>query len=180
MIPSIIPLLFANSIPLIGVVFFKWDISSLFVAYWLETVVIGLVNILKMVKIREAGGFFDYFPIVFYIVHFGLYCYGLLSFSVKYLIISKISIMSGLISSIPFLWSHLYSYYQNYLGKKEFLMTSIGKLTIQPYKRIIVMHFSFSLTAILIGLKRNTIWGVVLMVIIKTLFDVLAHLREHK
>lgn len=46
----IISLLVSNSIPLIGVLFFNWDLFSIFFLYWLETAVIGIYAIPKAYK----------------------------------------------------------------------------------------------------------------------------------
>ena len=46
--PSVIVLLVANLIPILGVLFFDWDVVSLLKIYWAENVAVGLVNVLKM------------------------------------------------------------------------------------------------------------------------------------
>ncbi len=50
--PSINALLISNLVPLIGIIFFDWNIFSIMIAYWLENLVIGFYNILK---IKKAG-----------------------------------------------------------------------------------------------------------------------------
>jgi hypothetical protein len=42
-------LIAANVLPLIGVVFFGWDAFAIISLYWVENVVIGAINVLKMV-----------------------------------------------------------------------------------------------------------------------------------
>ena len=44
-----------NLIPLIGVLLFGWDLPSILVMYWIETGVIGLVNVLKIRKSMALG-----------------------------------------------------------------------------------------------------------------------------
>ena len=87
---------------------------------------------------------------------------------------------SNLILGTTFLISHLYSCYCNFLINKEFSNSSLEALTCNSCRQVIVMHLSFALTIILIGLNRNKIWGLVLMIVVKTMFDVLSHLKEHK
>jgi Family of unknown function (DUF6498) len=61
---GLIPVVTGNLIPLIGVVLFGWDLPSVLVMYWIETGVVGLVNVLKIHKamglgrptVDEAGG----------------------------------------------------------------------------------------------------------------------------
>ena len=42
--PSVLLLIGANLVPLIGVLFFKWDIFSIMLLYWLESGVVGFLN----------------------------------------------------------------------------------------------------------------------------------------
>jgi hypothetical protein len=47
--PSAIALIAANVLPLFGVIFLKWDAFSIVALYWTENVVIGAINVLKMI-----------------------------------------------------------------------------------------------------------------------------------
>ena len=53
--PSIFILILANSLPLLGILFFSWDVFSLLFLYWLETIVIGFFNVLKISLQNELG-----------------------------------------------------------------------------------------------------------------------------
>lgn len=57
-------LLLANLVPLVGVLFFHWDVFSLLLSYWMENVVIGFYNILKMPR-AEGKVFVNGHKIVF-------------------------------------------------------------------------------------------------------------------
>jgi len=48
-------LLFANSIPLAGVLLWQWSVSSVVILYWFENVVIGVVNVLRMAFASPAN-----------------------------------------------------------------------------------------------------------------------------
>lgn len=47
--PSVVVLLAANVIPLLGVLFLGWSTFAIVVLYWAENVIIGMINVLKMV-----------------------------------------------------------------------------------------------------------------------------------
>lgn len=47
--PSAISLVVANTLPMIGVLFWGWSTFAVVVVYWAENVIIGLINVLKMV-----------------------------------------------------------------------------------------------------------------------------------
>jgi len=51
---SIGSLILSNLIPLIGVLFFGWDVSTILILYWSENVIIGFYNIFKMAMARGA------------------------------------------------------------------------------------------------------------------------------
>jgi hypothetical protein len=69
----LIALLIANAMPLIGVLFFKWDAFLIVLLYWSENVAVGLYNVLKMATAQvkyplEVVG--RLFPIGFFIIHY--------------------------------------------------------------------------------------------------------------
>ena len=46
----LIALVAGNIVPLVGVLLFGWDLPSILVMYWIETAVVGLINVLKIHK----------------------------------------------------------------------------------------------------------------------------------
>lgn len=57
--PSAKVLIIANLFPLIGVIFLGWSVFNIVVLYWMENLVIGVINILKMITCRpdlDEGG----------------------------------------------------------------------------------------------------------------------------
>jgi hypothetical protein len=48
-------LIAANALPLLGVLFLGWDTFSIVLLYWTENVVIGAINVLKMLTCSRAG-----------------------------------------------------------------------------------------------------------------------------
>lgn len=46
--PTVISLLIANSVPLLGVLLLGWSTFAIVVIYWAENVIIGMINVLKM------------------------------------------------------------------------------------------------------------------------------------
>jgi hypothetical protein len=47
---AVVALLVANAIPLVGVLFFGWNVWTILIVYWLENGIVGFFNILKMAK----------------------------------------------------------------------------------------------------------------------------------
>src|SRR2546429_5557104 len=72
--PSVIALVAANLVPLVGVFVFRWEGFPLLFLFWLENIVVGVSNVLKMLfaaprdVARWAG---KLFVIPFFCVHYG-------------------------------------------------------------------------------------------------------------
>ncbi len=47
-IGAVVALLAANAIPLVGVLFFGWNVWTILIVYWLENGIVGVFNVLKM------------------------------------------------------------------------------------------------------------------------------------
>jgi hypothetical protein len=74
---SIQALTVANLLPLFGVVFLGWDAAAIVLLYWIENLIVGSINILRMILVKvesTAGQFQKLFMIPFFCVHFGGFC----------------------------------------------------------------------------------------------------------
>ena len=74
---SIQALTVANLMPLFGVVFMGWDAAAIVLLYWIENLIIGLINIFRMILVKvesPAGQFQKLFMIPFFCIHFGGFC----------------------------------------------------------------------------------------------------------
>ncbi|MBT8331610.1 MAG: hypothetical protein KJP06_04705 [Deltaproteobacteria bacterium] len=74
---SIVALSVANLVPLIGVLFLGWDAAAIVLLYWIENLIVGFFNILRMflVKVESRSKLFQkFFMIPFFCVHFGGFC----------------------------------------------------------------------------------------------------------
>ena len=107
--PSAYALIFANLLPAAGVMLFDWNVVSILLLYWAESVVIGIMNVLRLVccqtddilqgfplpagrllpdKVSAAmsnsipkdyGRGVKIFMVPFFMVHYGGFCFGHLS-----------------------------------------------------------------------------------------------------
>ncbi len=197
-------LIIANIIPLLGVVLLNWSIFVLLFVYWLENVVIGIYNILKLLRCQVdwkkvdlkitpaflgiARVLVKFFIILFFIFHFGVFTlvHGIflfVLFSVPDLahvgLVQDVFLNDAILMFIVLMISHGVSYYQNFLGKKEYKSLNIIEIYKAPYSRIFVMHFVILLGAFLSVLFGTPLLLLILLVILKTVVDLTGHLREH-
>ena len=98
---SSLVLILANLIPVVGVLLYDWDVLSILLLYWTESVVIGVLNVARMLacesgdvlqgmlavmdrpvpeEVREnlpriGGAALKFFLIPFFVVHYGMFCF---------------------------------------------------------------------------------------------------------
>lgn len=72
---SLVFLIAANLIPIAGVLFFGWEAGFVIGLFWIENLIIGVFNIIKMLAVswqrRTKKGLFE---TAFFLVHYGLFC----------------------------------------------------------------------------------------------------------
>ena len=76
---SIAALTVANLVPLLGVFFLGWEAAAIVLLYWIENLIVGFFNILRMIMVKvesPAKQFQKLFIIPFFCVHFGGFCAG--------------------------------------------------------------------------------------------------------
>lgn len=74
---SIKVLAVANLVPLLGVLLLDWDAAAIVLLYWIENLIIGLLNIFRMILVKvksPSRQFQKLFMIPFFSVHFGGFC----------------------------------------------------------------------------------------------------------
>jgi hypothetical protein len=74
---SLAALIGANLIPFIGIFVFHWDVKFIVLLYWIENLIAGFYNILKMAFLKmdqAAGNLGKLFIIPFFCVHYGGFC----------------------------------------------------------------------------------------------------------
>ncbi|MGB5333103.1 MAG: DUF6498-containing protein [Woeseiaceae bacterium] len=189
--PSVIALVLANLVPLLGVLLFGWRVLDILMLYWAENVVIGVVNVLRMSVCRSG---MKLFLIPFFIVHYGFFCYGHL------LAVTGIfSESMGTATAWPYffgtplaeawkspLWiaiaaiavSHMFSFFTNFLAGGEYRRTSATDLMSRPYGRIVVLHVAIIFGAALIDSLGSPIMMLVVLIAAKTALDLRLHLLE--
>lgn len=149
-----------NIIPLVGVLFFHWSVSALLLSYWLENVVIGLYQVLRMGRatmnypvsekntlvigpLRPVQLAEKIFYPIFFCVHYGFFLLGhlyFLRFFGEVLGENMVFTSAIVLSMLPFFVTHGKIYVEKFLGEKEYERVALAKLFIGPYRRIFVMH----------------------------------------
>jgi hypothetical protein len=76
--------------------------------------------------------------------------------------------------------SHGTSFWLNYLGRGEYRSVSPAQLMLAPYGRLVILHLTIILGAMLSIWIGSPVGSLLLLVILKTALDLVFHLREHR
>ncbi|OHA47862.1 MAG: hypothetical protein A2806_02365 [Candidatus Terrybacteria bacterium RIFCSPHIGHO2_01_FULL_48_17] len=158
------------------------NLFSLLLFYWLETAVIGCYNIMKLAIIKEsyAAKAVRNFA-ASWIIALGLYFIFLMVFT---------QLIPGLEREFPTLkvtlliffsyaGSHGVSFWQNFIGKREYKSTTAKEQIKAPAGRLLVLHFAIVIGALVFGGRLSSTIALRLFITLKTLIDLDAHFKEH-
>jgi len=187
---SSLALIIGNLIPIIGVIFFSWELYPIVLLYWLENLVIGVLNIIKMLSCADGGLLLQkLFMSVFFVVHYGMFCFGHGTFVVELFGNDDASLnqVPLLILDSVLKWallalilSHSFSMLSNYYMRGEYKKLSTKDVMFMPYKRIIVLHVFIIFGAMALQTFGVTQLGLIALAIVKILADLLSHKMEHR
>jgi len=196
-LPSATALVAANLIPLAGVVLFGWDVFVVVFLFWLENVIVGFFNLLRMLWVERGA---ERFPLAkllvmpFFLVHYGMFTaiHGIFVLVLFGGMAERVSgfpdvrTVSDLVTQyhlwIPVLAlfaSHGYSFVTNYVAEQEYRRVTLQQLMQQPYSRVVVLHLTILFGGFLVMALKLPVVGAFLLVVLKIGVDLRAHMREH-
>jgi len=222
LLPSAWVLIVANLSMLAGVLVWHWSVFDIVLLYWVENLVIGIINVFRMLlatgeprlaataskRMRQwqagqsinregrrvlANNAFKFFLIPFFILHYGMFCYG---HGVFVLGMFGIEAVHGRdISPFRFLdlvspafgfaiatlaLSHTFSFFNNFLLGGEFRRSHAAMLMMRPYGRIVALHITILLGAFLTEFIGSPVGMLVVLVLLKTMADLALHETERR
>ncbi len=72
--PSVAALILANLVPLAGVLWMGWEVGDVVLLYWIENLIVGVFNVLRIlaVRIRDPAAWLGKLVLIpFFAVHYG-------------------------------------------------------------------------------------------------------------
>ena len=194
---SLAALVAANAMPLYGVVFLHWKVFPLILFFWAENVVIGVFNILRMLAAKPSEGLVwlaKLFFIPFFTFHYGMFTFvhgvfvvglfgGLFRQGASaptaesvWQVVRDNQLHYALLALVV---SHGISFLANYIGRGEYRTTSLQRLMIAPYGRVVVLHLAVLFGGFLVMATNSSVAALILLIVLKVALDIVAHLREH-
>ena len=189
-------LIIVNLIPLYGVWFEGWNASQVFLVYCLETVIIGIVNVLKMACVTifvrkkdtwQNGGISTmlsgWFFIFFFIFHYGFFVFvqtqiffsvsGLVPggfFLTSYAKIPALLDDNGRLMLLIFVAYYTLQNIFDFFLSGSYKTISLGRLMFEPYIRIFVQQFVVILGSMFLSFGAGKIF-ILIFIIVKIFFE---------
>lgn len=129
------------------------------------------------------------FVIPFFMIHYGMFCFGHISIVTSIFAVSGTT--PGSFGALPgasdtgfwivvaaIFFSHLFSYFVNFIGKGEYRRTGLMTLMMRPYGRIMAMHITVVVGAGLTMVLADPLPMLVVLVVMKTAIDLKMHNGE--
>lgn len=190
-------LIFANLLPVYGVWFQGWSPTEAFVVYALETLIAGILTIVKlgiMTFVRKQDNWYNegsstrvsgLFFIFFFTVHFGLFA------AVQTSIFSHAARLVPANAGLLHFFFHWYEYVNRdvaimlaafvisylirgllpFIMKEEYRSMSMTRVMFQPYGRIVVQQFTVILGSMFLSLNLGKVF-ILVFALAKILFEV--------
>lgn len=181
-------LLLSNLITLVIAIVFHWSILTLLWGYWLQSVIIGLFTVVKLLMFgyrnKHQGLFLKAVrDSVFFTFHYGI-------FHAVYLLFLYFFSTGGatgfhfrqpdyigiaFIGSLFFV-NHFYSFIKNYVWEKKTIASSTNQIFLEPYKRIFPMHMTIIAAGFFSALVPSAETPLIIVfLLLKTLADLKSH-----
>jgi hypothetical protein len=202
-------LVISNVITIIFALVERWELITVLLIYWCQSVIIGYFNyqrILKLKKFTTKNLFVNGVPVSqtekskkeianFFLLHYGFFHFVYLFFLIPQLILllqSKyfyynyqflISLVPVVFSVVAFYFNHKTSFNLNYEEDLKGVV-NIGTLMFMPYIRIVpitiaISLFEKSVNAVANSVSISTISVLFFFLIIKMVADIITHKIEH-
>jgi hypothetical protein len=194
----VILLVLANLTPIIGVVWWDWSVFSVMLLFWLENIIVGLLNIPRILFAsgdsdpRQSSISNRFFVAVFFCVHYGMFTFGhgVFVFSVFGQGIESdpsVQLVLQLVMEHQLQWavlalfiSHLVSLILNYFLAGEYRVATVKQMMKNPYSRVLVLHLGVIFGGFLLDMLNAPLMGLAVLIAIKIVVDVRAHRKEHR
>ena len=203
---AVVALVLANAIPLAGVLWFGWNVWTILIVYWLENGIVGVYNVLKMLKaeappgpdngsMRLNGRPVDIGStpalVTFFVIHYGMFwlVHGIFVLTLPLFgmmagdggdLVAGVSPGTIIVALVALTISHGVSFYINFLRAGEYRRVSAASQMFAPYGRLMVLHVTIILGGMAIAITGAPEAAVAILVILKTALDVGFHLAEHR
>lgn len=191
-------LIAANLVPVVGALFFNWNAKEIFLVYCLETIIIGILNFIKMgivTAVRKKDKWYNnnsytmqsgLFFMFFFLIHYGLFVavqmgifFGasgmgdgtnltLFSFFYKW---PDLLTNDSVVMLIAFGIGYGFKMIYEFIRSGEYKTTPLMAIMFQPYGRIFIQQFTVIIGSLFLSFGAGTIF-IIVFAAVRILFEV--------
>ena len=194
-----------NCVVIAGVLFDDWDAVTIVALYWVESVVVGLFRILKVIfgvplkrdQSLLKTGIGKSLLIIVFTCHFGfiMFIHGIFlvamfgsEFGENAAVDTPIELLVAVVQLNPSVTlatailtlSHAFSFVANYIMRGEYLIPKLAFDMTAPYYRVGVFNLVIFFGGILVIVFQTPIWALIALIVSKVYIDLCFHEREHR
>jgi hypothetical protein len=179
----------ANAIPLVGVLWWGWDVGLLMALFWAENLVLGAINVGRML-VASPGSVGHWamklFLVPFFCVHFGMFTAGHGLFvaalfagvepgglDMPWVLLSR---FAEIYPALPLALAgitlvHLVHTWVDLISNGAYRRVGPNALMFQPYGRIVVLHVTLIFGGFMVQGLGAPVAALVLLLVLKTAID---------
>jgi hypothetical protein len=187
----------ANLIPIYGVLFENWSAREVFLVYCLETIIVGIYNLIKMglvTAVRKTDTWYNgpsqtrqhgLFFMFFFLVHYGMFVaiqmgiffgvsniasdnsIGFFSFFYKW---PQLLTKDAYYMLAGFIISYGFSMIYNFILSGQYRTISLMQIMFQPYIRIFIQQFAVILGSMFLSFGAGAVF-IIIFAAIKIFFE---------
>lgn len=172
-----------NLIPVFGVLFLGWDAAQILILYWVENVILGVLTLPRLIAAAKGKGE-GWFLAGFFIVHYGLFCFGHLTFAL--LIVSDFTDEAGglygwlfaMLRQPSFLWAvaaiavlNLATQIREWWGPGLWRTADPKLEMFKPYGRIFVLHLTVLFGSAVAMMLGAPVAAILILCVLKALLE---------
>ncbi len=140
---------------------------------------LGRVGVPGFARVGLAGFFVVHYGI-FWLVH-GVFVFALPAFAGDTdTPFGEILWGSAAFAAVALFLSHGASFLFNYVGRQEYRRNSPAAQMAAPYSRVVALHLAILFGAFAIAFVGAPVGALVILVLVKTFYDLTLHVREHR
>ncbi len=170
--------------PLLGVWVWGWSAREVIILYWVENLIIGIWQVMKMLTLKKASQQSKISTSLFFTFHYGFFCFvhgvfiitltsggdaarGLPNPFLFFEILSQ----GGLLAVFSNMIMHGIRFYREHIQEGGRESQEIGRLMGEPYKHIIVIHVAIIASAAIVSHYESALPLLGLIVLGKLVLD---------
>ena len=137
----------ANLIPVIGALFWKWDVATILFLYWAESSIIGFFTACRIRFSALSANPSSSHLLTFFCLHFGLFTAGHGLFLIAVFLDPKTASLTEVMTSRGFfitlavmIIEHAFFFHTEFIRDEQYKRSKPDDHFVSPYPRILAMH----------------------------------------